>query len=109
MSTPSKSPSVCFTLPQKFHDFNGKNPELMLKEQAEACSFNSSIIRFLNHFYLSFLESVLAKTADGAFEVFGNFFPRRSGSDAVIGITFHEVIFISTGANVFHNFNLLNF
>jgi hypothetical protein len=48
------------------------------------------------------LESVLTKTANGAFEVLGNLLPRRAGSDAVIGIAKCGVVFISTGANVFH-------
>ena len=48
------------------------------------------------------LKSVLAKTANGAFEVLGNFLPRRSGSDAVIGIAKCRIVFITTGTYIFH-------
>ena len=54
------------------------------------------------------LESVLAKTANGAFEVFGDFLPRRAGGDAVIGIAESRIVFITTGANVFHSCNFLS-
>ena len=53
------------------------------------------------------LKDVFAEAANGALEVFGNFFPRRTGSDAVIGIAESRIVFITTRTNVFHNLNLL--
>ena len=53
------------------------------------------------------LKSVLAESANGAFEVLGDVLPLGSGGDAVVGVADCGVVFISTGANVFHNFKVL--
>ena len=52
------------------------------KEPAEADSF-CIWLRLL--FFL--LKGVLAEAADGALEVLGKILPRRTGGDAVVGIT----------------------
>ena len=56
-----------------------------------------------------YFEGVLAKAADGAFKVFGDFFPRGAGSDAVIGIADGGVVFIAAGTYVFHSGKFLSF
>ena len=47
------------------------------------------------------LKSVLAESANGAFEVLGDVLPLGSGGDAVVGIADRRVVFISTGQTYF--------
>ena len=47
-------------------------------------------------------KSVLIKAADGADEVFGKVFPLGAGGDAIVGVAFGGIVFITAGANVFH-------
>ena len=52
---------------------------------------------------LFLLEGVLAEAADGALEVLGKLLEGGAGGDAVVGITEGGVVFVTAGANVFHN------
>ena len=51
-----------------------------------------------------FFKGVFAKSADRAFEVFGDIFPRGTGGNAVVGVAEDRIVFIAAGANVFHKF-----
>ena len=84
--------------PQKFHKFSYNFAQTTKKGASLGLLLNCTYcLLFLS------LESILAESANGALEVLGNLFPRRAGSNSLAGLSNFWVVFISTGANVFHS------
>ncbi len=56
---------------------------------------------------LHFFKCILARSADGADPIFGDFFPRGAGGNAVIRIADYGIIFVAAEADVFCNIHLI--
>ena len=90
-STPHK-------LPQKFHSSSPNNTKRSKPKLTPSSISIESI--FL-------LESILIEAAGGTDEVLGKVFPSCAGGNAVVGISLGGIVFIATGAYVFHSVSFL--
>ena len=87
-----------------YYDFERcKGGTASKKEPALAGSLAMYLILEL----LFLLEGILVQSADGANEILGQILPLGAGGNAVVGISYCGIVLITTGANVFHNQNLL--